>query len=181
VTTPLRQLPAPRLAGGWKLDPAASSVTFTIGHFGLFSVTGTFPVRSGGVEIDSDGSVVRLEAAVGTEGFETGNPRRDKEVRGRHFLDSAQFPEMIFRTDRATLSEKDWKIDGTLTVKDKTLPQTLLVDAGSSSLLGQRGNRVEVQATTEVDRRAYGVSARAGLVGPVLKLRIKAVFTRLPA
>ncbi|MEU0218587.1 YceI family protein, partial [Streptomyces sp. NPDC006265] len=65
----------PALTGAWRLEPADSTVEFTGRHFFLLPVGGSFPVRSGRVELAPDGTLVRLDATVAAAGFETGNPQ----------------------------------------------------------------------------------------------------------
>lgn len=171
----LQELSAENLTGEWELDQKASSVTFTIKHFFFLTADGSFPVKSGTVELGDDLAVNRLTVAVDAAGFDTGNPKRDTAVRSAQFLEVERYPEITFTADKVAKADGTWEVPGALTVKDKTLPQVFAVDATASKL---DGDRIEIKATTQVDRREYGVSAMGAIVGPHLHVSVTAVFAR---
>ncbi|MGN5635127.1 YceI family protein [Streptomyces sp. AC154] len=162
------------LAGHWTLDPAESTVEFTGRHFLFLPVTGSVPVRSGHAALDADGSLTRLDATVGVDGFDTGNPQRDGKVRGPGFLDAERFPVLRYAGERVAQGAP-LTLSGLLTVKEREVPVDFAVAEVAAA-----GDRVVVRATAEVDRHACGVGAMRGMVGPRLALRVRAVFLRTP-
>ncbi|MEU1913798.1 YceI family protein [Streptomyces massasporeus] len=162
--------PHTALTGAWRLEPADSTVEFSGRHFFLLPVRGSFPVRSGRVELAPDGTLVRLDATVAAAGFETGNPQRDSAVRGPRFLDAERHPEL--RLTGEALAD-DLSLTARLEVKGRATPVTFTVDE-----LTEQGERVVVRATARVDRHACGVGGMRGLVGADLLVRVRAVFVR---
>ena len=81
----------------YQLDPAQSSVKFTLGDV-LHTVRGTFKVKQGNLQIESDGKVsgqIVVDAASGDSGSGMRDRKMHKEV-----LESARYPEIAFRPDR---------------------------------------------------------------------------------
>jgi len=92
----------------YQLDPAQSSVKFTLGDV-LHTVRGTFKVKQGNLQIESAGKVsgqIVVDAASGESGSGTRDRKMHKEV-----LESARYPEIAFRPDR---------IDGTVANSGKS-------------------------------------------------------------
>ena len=92
----------------YQLDPAQSSVKFTLGDV-LHTVRGTFKVKQGNLQIESDGKVsgqIVVDAASGDSGSGMRDRKMHKEV-----LESASYPEISFRPDR---------IDGTVANSGKS-------------------------------------------------------------
>src|SRR3954451_4976336 len=81
----------------YQLDPAQSSVKFTLGDV-LRTVRGTFKVKQGEMQIEPDGKVsgqIVVDAASGDSGSGMRDRKMHKEV-----LESARYPEITFRPDR---------------------------------------------------------------------------------
>ena len=162
------------LAGDWTLDPAESTVEFTGRHVLFFPVTGSLPAQSGQAGIDGDGSLTHLDATVGVAGFDTGNPQRDRTVRGPKFLDADRFPVLRCVGKRLEAGGQ-LRLSGALVVKEREVPVVFAVDEVTVT-----ADQVLVRATAEIDRHACGVSAMRGMVGPRLVVRVRAVFVRRP-
>ncbi|RPK46119.1 YceI-like domain protein [Streptomyces sp. ADI92-24] len=166
------------LSGDWTLDPAESTVEFTGRHFLFFPVTGSVPVRSGRAGLDAAGSLTHLDATVGVAAFDTGNPQRDRKVRGPGFLDAGRFPVLRYAGERVAQGAPPvltGVLTGVLTVKEREVPVDFTVDEVTAD-----GEQVVVRATAEVDRHVCGVGAMRAMVGPRLALRVRAVFVRTP-
>lgn len=92
----------------YQLDPAQSSVKFTLGDV-LHTVRGTCKVKQGNLQIEPDGKVsgqIVVDAASG----ECGSGMRDRKMH-KEILESARYPEIAFRPDR---------IDGTVANSGKS-------------------------------------------------------------
>ncbi|MFC7618385.1 YceI family protein [Actinokineospora soli] len=138
------------VAGTFRLVPSRSAVTFSVKHlFGLGTVSGAVPVVSGVVEV-SDGAA-RISAVLDAAAIDTGNKRRDKDLRSPKFLATEEFPTWEF-----TGAYSGVTIAGTLTAHGQPAACHLAVQR-----VERTGDRVDVVATTTVDRRAHGVTAAA--------------------
>lgn len=81
----------------YQLDPTQTSVKFTLGDV-LHSVHGTFKLKQGNLEVESDGKVSGQIVVDATSG-DSGSGMRDRKM-GKEVLESARYPEISFRPDR---------------------------------------------------------------------------------
>jgi polyisoprenoid-binding protein YceI len=92
-----------------QLDPAQTSVKFTLGDV-LHTVHGTFRLKQGTLQLDSAAAKLTGEIVVDAKSGESGSKTRDGKMH-REVLESAQYPEIVFRPDR---------VEGTVSPKGKS-------------------------------------------------------------
>ena len=80
-----------------QLDPAQSSVQFTLGDV-LHTVHGTFKVKQGRLQIEPTGKMAG-EIVVDAASGQSGSGMRDRKM-NKEVLESARYPEISFRPDR---------------------------------------------------------------------------------
>ena len=68
--------------GDWAADPAACTLTFAVRNFVLRTVTGQIPLTSAVIHVDPGGHPASIRAELDAQGIDTGNRRRDKDLRG---------------------------------------------------------------------------------------------------
>lgn len=81
----------------FQLDPAQTSVSFTLGDV-LHTVHGTFKLKSGALQVDKTGKMsgeIVVDAGTGNSGSGMRDRKMHKEV-----LESTKYPEIDFRPDR---------------------------------------------------------------------------------
>src|SRR5262245_42254262 len=84
---------ASRAADTYDIDPAHSSVQFSIRHLMISNVRGEFAKVSGKVVGDvAEPSATTVEATIDAASIDTRNEKRDEHLRGPDFLDVAKFP-----------------------------------------------------------------------------------------
>lgn len=81
----------------YQLDPAQTSVKFTLDDV-LHSVHGTFKLKQGHLEVESDGKMSGQIVVDATSG-DSGSGMRDRKM-NKEVLESARYPEISFRPDR---------------------------------------------------------------------------------
>jgi polyisoprenoid-binding protein YceI len=155
--------------GTYRIDPKHTIIRFTTRHlFGLGGVRGTFAVRDGTVVVAADPRQSRATAVVDAASFDTGNPRRDKDVRSTNFLAAEAYPDISFTsTELAADAAGNWTLTGSLTVRDATSNLTLILGDAS-------GHRF--RATTRIDRYAFGVTRGKGMAARYLDLDLDIVL-----
>ena len=150
--------PAVPAAGEYRLDPNNCEITFHTRHlFGLATVTGTMRLKSGEIIADPTASQTSVTATVSAATFDTGNVRRDRDVKSAKFLAVEQHPELAFHAADLQQRGSHWILSGELTVRDTTRPVTLQVEP-----IDAAGGTVHIGATTRIDRREFGVTALRG-------------------
>jgi polyisoprenoid-binding protein YceI len=162
-------------AGTYRLLAARCAIRFhTRGMFGRHAVSGTFAVRDGTVVVTEDPRGSRVQATVDTASFDTGNARRDKDVRSRRFLHTDRYPSMSFVSgELAAGPDGGWRMAGMLTVRGVTTPVTLALGRVAATADG-----LTARATTRIDRYARGLTGSRGLVARYLDVELDITAAR---
>jgi polyisoprenoid-binding protein YceI len=167
----------------WQLDPAHSSVEFSVKHVMMTTVRGRFKELTATLQGDRDHPEdVGLEVSISTASIDTGVTDRDAHLRSADFFDVERYPEITFRfkrIDGAPPKEEgdQFRVLGDLTIRDS--PMELLLDCEYQG----RGTdpwgktRAGFSFRTEIDRREWGLKWNQALeTGGILvanKVRIE--------
>jgi polyisoprenoid-binding protein YceI len=163
-------------AGTWTIDVARAEAAFVARQLGgLNTVDGTIAVTSGTLEIDATGSPVRLAACLDPAAIDTGNPRRDKDLRGRRFLDVAAFGTMEVVASEFVRTADGWRTDAVLRVRGREV--TLRLDARTPDGTPS-AQRLRVTGTARLDRRTIGIRVPGFMVGRYVDIAVSAQLTR---
>jgi polyisoprenoid-binding protein YceI len=147
----------------WKIDPAHTEAGFEVRHF-FAKVHGVFHDVSGTIVFDpADTSVVKVDARVRVASVDTGNERRDADLRSPNFFNGNKDSTLTFKSTHVARAGKDkYKITGDLTMRGVT--KSVVFDAeflGSSAVNidGQSwGTKAGFAATTVVNRKDWGIN-----------------------
>jgi polyisoprenoid-binding protein YceI len=155
--------------GTYTIDPAASTCEFTATHvFGLKPVHGTMAIAYGTVTVATEPRRSTVAAELDAASFTTDDQRRNRDVRGRRFLDAQRFPVVGFRSTRlARTADGGWQVIGELAVRGGSTEVAL-------DLTGMEpdGDGYRISATTTVDRVAAGVAAGRAIIGRLVTIRL---------
>src|SRR6201995_3071243 len=86
---------SPVSAGIWAIDPAHSSIEFSVRHLMVSKVRGRFDTFSGYVPVGPDGTPA-VTAEIDITSLNTGNAQRDGHVKSADFFDAANHPVATF-------------------------------------------------------------------------------------
>jgi len=161
--------PTSLAVGRWTADPAPSTATFRVRSLGR-TVTGNVPITEGTVDVDESGRPRAISGSLDLGSLNTGNPRRDKDLRKPRFLDLDRYPAMTFAADSITASPAGWQVTGTLAVRGTSV--RLAGDAAASSHEGS----ATVTAHTRLDRRALGIRAPGIMIGHAIDITVTATL-----
>lgn len=166
--TPGIEAPA---AGPYRLDPARSSVAFRTRHlFGLGRVAGTLQLVAGELVVDPMPPHASVSVTLDAASFDTGNDRRDRDVREVKFLDTVRHPRITFHADELRQEGGGWTLAGQLTVRGVSRPVTLAIGSVERSGRGFRAH-----ASARVDRYAFGITAAKGMAARFLDVEVTVV------
>jgi polyisoprenoid-binding protein YceI len=173
----------------WQLDPAHSSVEFSVKHMMMTTVRGRFKQIQGtltGNEEHPDGCCVEVEIDVSS--VDTGNPDRDTHLKSPDFFDAEQFPKITFRSTRIEGNPRQqgdrFRVIGELQIRDTN--SEIVLDCRFEG----RGpdpwgkERAGFSASTEIDRRDWGLKWNQAmetggvLVGHRVKIEVEVQFVR---
>ena len=163
----------------WHFDPAYSTVEFVVRNL-WYNVKGRFSVLEGSIDLDED-DIRRssVTATIKASSIDTGNKRRDTHLQAPDFFDVEKFPDIEFKSTKVERGKDrdSLDVDGTLTIKGKTVPISLAVNEMDRSRSPKGEDYVYYSATAELDRFAFGINYGRGFIGRKLKVTINVQAT----
>ena len=168
----------------YEIDPDHLSIGFLVDHVGYAKLLGMFRKASGSFTFDeASGELSDVVVTVDTESVFSNHRKRDEHLRSADFLNSAEFPQMVFRAQGATpIGERRYRIEGELELLGQSRPLTLEATWNKSAeypfgggLLGGKPYVTGVSARGSFLRSAYGMdySVDNGWVGDEVELIIE--------
>lgn len=148
-------------AATWKIDPAHSHAQFSIRHMMISNVRGDFSRISGIVDYDSKNlAKAKVSADIDVSTVDTGEPDRDKHLRGSDFFDTGKYPAMMFKSKKVTgIQDGKFKLVGDLTLHGVTKEVTLDVDGPTPEIKDPKGNiKIGASATGKINRKNFGIT-----------------------
>jgi 8-hydroxy-5-deazaflavin:NADPH oxidoreductase len=149
--------PAELPVGTWTIDPAHSSISFSVRHLMVSKVRGSLGSFSGEIIISSEGTPsVSAEIAMGSVG--TGNDERDARLRSAEFFDVEQYPTATFTSTGVSPDGGGrYVLEGDFTLKGITKPISLALEfSGTSPGMG-RGAVAGFEASVVLNRKEFGI------------------------
>lgn len=182
ASSPLMISTAHAQAARYELDPEHTTVAFLVDHIGYAKVLGLFRSARGSYRFDEATATlsdVRIE--VETASVFSNQRKRDDHLKGPDFLNSGEFPKMVFTaTSAKRTGDKTFDIGGQLELLGKSLPLTLQATwnkSAESPLGGPLGKPyvMGVSARGSFKRSAYGMTYAVanGWVGDEVPLIIE--------
>ncbi|MFJ4873555.1 YceI family protein [Streptomyces sp. NPDC088757] len=153
------------LTGDYTIDPAHSSIGFTVRHAMVTNVRGTFAEHEGTLKLDgTDPGASTASIDVRIASVDTGIADRDGHLRSGDFFDAERFPLMTFRSTRAEqLGGDAYRITGDLTIKDVTRPLSIDLEFNGSATDVYGNERVGFEGSAEILRSEWGLTWNAAL------------------
>lgn len=158
----------------WNFDPAYTTVEFVIRNL-WYHVKGRFKDLEGVIVLDEDDvSRSSVTARLKAGSIDTGNRKRDAHLLSKEFFDAENFPDIEFKSTKVQRGRDRDSLDveGTLTVKNKSVPIALAVNEMDRSRSPRGEEFVYYSATARLDRVAFGITYGRGIIGRELKVMI---------
>ncbi|WP_330298755.1 YceI family protein [Streptomyces sp. NBC_00503] len=169
-----------KLTGDYVIDPAHTSIGFTVRHAMVTNVRGTFSDHEGTLHLDgSDPARSTAVIDVKIASVDTGIADRDGHLRSGDFFDAETFPLMTFRSTSAAQTGGDtYRIDGELTIKDVTRPLSIDLEFNGSATDVYGNERVGFEGSAEILRSDWGLTWNAALEtgGVMVSDKVKLTF-----
>jgi polyisoprenoid-binding protein YceI len=161
-------------ADTWKIDPAHSSVGFTIRH-AFTKIPGSFAKFEGTISYDATNPAASsAEAKIEVASITTNDAKRDTHLQKDDFFSADKFPSITFKS-------KSWKktgddafdVTGDLTIKDVTKEVVIATKFLGTGPGPKKGSILAgFEGTTKIDRRDFGITYGQGLVGNDVNITI---------
>jgi polyisoprenoid-binding protein YceI len=160
-------------SGRWTVDLAHAAATFRVSSLGR-TVTGTVPIIEGVVDVADGRLPSAISGSLDLAAINTGNARRDRDLRKPGFLDLDRHPTMTFAAESVTASPAGWSVAGRLTARGVTVSL-----AGDVEVSGQ-GRSAALTARTCLDRRVLGIRAPRIMIGRRIDVTLTATIRQVP-
>lgn len=158
----------------YTIDPVHTRVAFRVMHAGLSPSIGTLSGPTGRIVFDEDDiAASRVEVEIPLARLDMGDAGWNRKVL-RDFLDAKAHPIARFRSTAVRqISNTLWQVDGELELAGVRAPVTLLtiINAHKRHPLTLR-KTLGLQASADINRRAFGIDAWPSLVGNTVHLDI---------
>src|SRR6266566_2015726 len=143
-------LPSLARAATWTLDPAHTSVQFSVRHLMVSTV-----------QVDEkDLTRSKIQATIDAASIDTRIEKRDAHLKSPDFLDVAKYPTITFVSKKIEqIDPGHFKVTGDLTLHGVTREVSLDVEGPTPEIKDPSGKvRAGAQATTKINRKDFGVT-----------------------
>ncbi|WEB40249.1 YceI family protein [Streptomyces yunnanensis] len=168
------------LTGDYTIDPAHSSIGFTVRHAMVTNVRGSFGEHEGVLKLDGGNpaaSTAHIDVKIAS--IDTGIADRDGHLKSADFFDAEQFPLMTFRSHAVEqLDSETYRVTGDLTIKDVTRPLAIDLEFNGAATDVYGAQRVGFEGSAEILRSQWGLTWNAALEtgGVMVSDKVKLTF-----
>jgi polyisoprenoid-binding protein YceI len=166
-------------AGTWSVDPAHSTVGFSVKHLGIASVRGQFEDFAGTLEIGEGDEAARAYGTVKAVSINTGDAGRDEHLRSADFFGAEANPELSFTSTEITPVDEDtFEIHGELTMNGVTNAVKLIAEVQGTETDPWGNERVGLEVIGQLNRGDWNMTFNQALgsgnllVGEKVKLQL---------
>jgi len=151
--------------GTWAIDASHSDVSFTVRHLMVSKVRGHFATFEGALEIADNVFDSKVHANIDVNSIDTRDEGRDAHLRSADFFDIENHPTMTFVSTGLRGDGNDYVVEGVLTLKGVSKAVELALEFNGVSSDPWGGTRAGFSASTEINRRDFGVDITLPLDG----------------
>jgi polyisoprenoid-binding protein YceI len=143
----------------WVIDAARSRLAFSLRHIVLMRIRGEFLHFGGTVFIDQRRPYLSsAEVWIDLASVTTGEPERDTHVRSPEFLNVAQFPQALFKSEGVDVRGSEVVIDGRLDLHGIVHDVEVRATFGLAAAAGpDEPERRHFTVRGSIDRQSFGL------------------------
>jgi polyisoprenoid-binding protein YceI len=144
----------------WEIDPARSSLTFTLRHIVVQRIRGRFERWGGTLFIDRRQPwLSSVHVWVDLASVSTDDPERDAHVRSSEFLDVARFPRADFKSTNVDIPDGQVVVEGLLSMHGVVHDVKIRaeVEVGEPMADSDHRERTFYTARGVIDRQSFGL------------------------
>jgi polyisoprenoid-binding protein YceI len=144
----------------WRIDPLHSSAQFSVRHMMISTVRGQFGGVKGVMTYDpKNPAASSVEATIDCTTVNTGEPKRDSDLKTAEFFDVKRYPVMTFKSKRVDVAGAGkLRVTGDLTINAITHQVVLDVEGPTAPIRDTQGReKIGVSGTAKVSRKEYGI------------------------
>jgi polyisoprenoid-binding protein YceI len=144
----------------WRIDPLHSSAQFSVRHMMISTVRGQFGGVKGAMTYDpKNPAASSVEATIDCATVNTGEPKRDADLKTAEFFDVKRYPVMKFKSTKVAIAGPDkLRVTGDLTINAITRQVILEVDGPTAPVRDTQGReKIGVSGMAKVSRKEFGI------------------------
>ena len=164
----------------WSIDPAHTTVEFSVKHLMISTVRGHFGAVSGTIVLDEENPLASsVTAEIDVTSIDTRTEQRDAHLRSPDFFDVEKYPSIQFQSTRIERDGDHFDVHGELTIRGVTREVVLHTSDEGRGGDPWGGQRAAFSATTKIDRREFGLTwnqaleAGGVMVGNEIKISLE--------
>jgi polyisoprenoid-binding protein YceI len=163
----------------YTIDPAHTSVVFSVGHAGLSYTYGFFRQAAGTYTLDANPANCSFKFTIQTNSLDTNHAKRDEHLRSPDFFNVQQFPTITFESTsckRASTTDRSivYQVTGNLTIHGVTRQVTVPLKQLAEGKGPYGDTRSGFLCQTELKRSDYDMTnlLENNLVGDAVSITI---------
>ncbi len=144
----------------WRIDPLHSLAAFSVRHMMISTVRGQFGGVKGTIVYDpKNPAASTVEATIDCTTVNTGEAKRDADLKSAEFFDIAKYPNMKFKSTHVEVSGPGkLQVTGNLTINAVTRSVVLSVEGPTGPIKDTQGReKLGLNATAKVSRKEFGI------------------------
>ncbi len=149
----------------WELDPAHSSINFSVDHMVISETTGKFEKFTIEAKSDKDDFTdAEFSVEIETQSINTSDAKRDEHLKNKDFFDVEKNPKITFKGDKFVKGKKGaYKVHGQLTINGVTKP--VILDGKFNGIIKDPWGktRAGLKVSGEIDRYEFGLKYNSAL------------------
>ena len=153
------------VAGTWTIDPVHTDVSFSVRHIMVSKVRGRFATFEGEIVTGENPLDSTVNATVDLRSIDTNNEQRDDHIRSTDFFDVETHPAMTFRSTGVSPDGDGFVVEGDLSLHGVTRRVPLHLEVNGFGQDPYGGTRAGFSATTELNRKDFGIDTNIPLDG----------------
>lgn len=163
----------------YKIDPAHTSLAFSVRHLGINNVKGRFDDFAGFIVLDGE-AIKEASCTIQVKSINTGIKQRDDHLRTPDFFDAAKHPVITFKTKSMEKSKGLTVLIADFTMRGVTKEIRLPVKLSGPVKDPQGNTRIGLEAKLTLNRKDYGsnfnaaIESGVALVGEEVAIEINA-------
>lgn len=144
----------------YAIDPAHSTVRFSVRHMMIAKVHGELGQIDGKIELDpANPERARVDVSIPTATLSTGNNNRDTHLKSADFLDVETYPTLHFAsTSIRRTGDETFDVEGDLTLHGVIRSVVLKAELTPEVASHFGGYRIGVSATAQINREDFGMT-----------------------
>jgi polyisoprenoid-binding protein YceI len=142
----------------YTIDQEHTRIGFSIRHFVINRIHGSFTKFSGTVNYDPDNVPnCSVRGVIDSASINTSNEKRDHDLRGVNFFDVTKYPEILFQSTQVEGKNGKLNVSGKLTLHGVTreISFPVTVSGPVKDLWGKQ--RIGISGRLTINRRDFGL------------------------